>query len=69
MKKMMNIMMLSSKKATELIEKRWVTKLSAVEKIQLKMYTAFAVNAQLMKIKVRLLKSLWEKSISKKMCQ
>jgi uncharacterized paraquat-inducible protein A len=40
MKKMMNILMLSCKKATELIEKRLVTKLSAVEKIQLKMHTA-----------------------------
>ncbi|OGS69205.1 MAG: hypothetical protein A3F91_03495 [Flavobacteria bacterium RIFCSPLOWO2_12_FULL_35_11] len=40
MKKMMNIIMLSCKKATELIEKRWVTKLSPVEKIQLKMHTA-----------------------------
>lgn len=36
----MNIIMLSCKKATELIEKRLVTKLSAVEKIQLKMHTA-----------------------------
>ncbi len=40
MKKMMNILMLSCKKATELIEKRFVTKLSPVEKIQLKMHTA-----------------------------
>ena len=40
MKKMMNIIMLSCKKATELIEKRWVTKLSPIEKIQLKMHTA-----------------------------
>ena len=32
--------MLSCKKATELIEKRLVTKLSPVEKIQLKMHTA-----------------------------
>lgn len=40
MKKMMNILMLSCKKATELIEKRIVTKLSAIEKIQLKMHTA-----------------------------
>jgi hypothetical protein len=40
MKKMMNIIMLSCKKATELIEKRLVTKLSHVEKIQLKMHTA-----------------------------
>ena len=40
MKKMMNILMLSCKKATELIEKRLVTKLSAIEKIQLKMHTA-----------------------------
>lgn len=32
--------MLSCKKATELIEKRLVTKLSSVEKIQLKMHTA-----------------------------
>jgi hypothetical protein len=39
MKKMMNILMLSCKKATELIEKRLVTKLTAVEKIQLKMHT------------------------------
>lgn len=36
----MNILMLSCKKATELIEKRLVTKLSSVEKIQLKMHTA-----------------------------
>lgn len=40
MKKLMNILMLSCKKATELIEKRLVTKLSSVEKIQLKMHTA-----------------------------
>lgn len=39
MKKMMNILMLSCKKATELIEKRLVTKLSSIEKIQLKMHT------------------------------
>lgn len=32
--------MLSCKKATELIEKRLVTKLSSIEKIQLKMHTA-----------------------------
>lgn len=36
----MNIVMLSCKKATELIEKRLVTKLSSIEKIQLKMHTA-----------------------------
>ncbi|MBE0422374.1 MAG: hypothetical protein IBX66_00375 [Lutibacter sp.] len=40
MKNTMNIIMLSCKKATELIEKKLVTKLSAVEKIQLKMHTA-----------------------------
>lgn len=40
MKKTMNIIMLSCKKATELIEKKLVTKLSSVEKIQLKMHTA-----------------------------
>lgn len=40
MKKMMNILMLSCKKATELIEKRLVTKLSSIEKVQLKMHTA-----------------------------
>ncbi|MFK5957387.1 MAG: hypothetical protein QM495_00795 [Lutibacter sp.] len=40
MKKIMNILMLSCKKATELIEKRLVTKLSAIEKIQLKMHTS-----------------------------
>ena len=40
MKKMMNIIVLSCKKATELIEKRLVTKLTSVEKIQLKMHTA-----------------------------
>lgn len=40
MKKMMNLIMLSCKKATELIEKRLVTKLSPVEKIQLSMHTA-----------------------------
>ncbi len=40
MKKMMNIIMLSCKKATELIEKRLITKLSTIEKIQLKMHTA-----------------------------
>jgi len=39
MKKKMNILMLSCKKATELIEKRLVTKLSAIEKVQLKMNT------------------------------
>lgn len=32
--------MLSCKKATELIEKRLVTRLSVIEKIQLKMHTA-----------------------------
>ncbi|MDF1517040.1 MAG: hypothetical protein P1P79_03765 [Lutibacter sp.] len=37
---MMNILMLSCKKATELIEKRLVAKLTSVEKIQLKMHTA-----------------------------
>lgn len=40
MKKMMNILMLSCKKATELIEERLVTKLSSIEKVQLKMHTA-----------------------------
>jgi len=40
MRKMMNIVMLSCKKATELIEKRLVMKLSAIEQIQLKMHTA-----------------------------
>lgn len=40
MKKMMNILMLSCKKATELVEKRLVTKLTSAEKIQLKMHTA-----------------------------
>ena len=40
MKKMMNILMLSCKKATELIEKRLIIKLSIIEKIQLKMHTA-----------------------------
>lgn len=36
--------MLSCKKATELIEKRLVTKLTTVEKIQLKMHTAVCSN-------------------------
>ena len=35
----MNILMFSCKKATELIEKRLVTRLSSIEKIQLKMHT------------------------------
>jgi len=39
MKNIMNILMLSCKKATELIEKRLATRLSAIEKIQLKMHT------------------------------
>ena len=39
MKKLMNILMLSCKKATELLEKRSVVKLSIKEKIQLKMHT------------------------------
>ncbi len=39
MKKLMNILMLSCKKATELIEKRTVVGLSLKEKIQLKMHT------------------------------
>lgn len=36
--------MLSCKKATELIEKRLVVKLTVVEKIQLKMHTAVCSN-------------------------
>jgi len=44
MKKLMNILMLSCKKATELIEKRLVTKLTTVEKIQLKMHTTVCSN-------------------------
>jgi hypothetical protein len=40
MKKMMNILMLSCKKATELIEKKWVVKLSPIEKIQLTVHTS-----------------------------
>ncbi len=38
MKNLMNIMMLSCKKATELIEKKNVTRLSCVEQIQLKVH-------------------------------
>jgi len=44
MKKIMNILMLSCKKATELIEKRLVTGLSGIEKIQLKVHTAVCKN-------------------------
>ncbi|PCH50206.1 MAG: hypothetical protein COC22_05985 [Flavobacteriaceae bacterium] len=44
MKKLINILMLSCKKATELIEKRLVTKLTAIEKIQLKMHTSVCSN-------------------------
>ena len=38
MKKMMNWLMLSCKRATELIEKKLLTKLSFREKVQLKMH-------------------------------
>lgn len=44
MKKIMNILMLSCKKATELIEKRLVTGLSGIEKIQLKVHTVVCKN-------------------------
>jgi hypothetical protein len=40
MKKLMNVLMLSCKKATELIEKRSVVGLSNRERIQLKMHTS-----------------------------
>ncbi len=39
MRRFMNYMMLSCKKATELIEKKQVVKLSAKETIQMKMHT------------------------------
>jgi len=39
MEGMMSKMMLSCKKATELIEKQWVVRLSMQENIQLKMHT------------------------------
>jgi hypothetical protein len=40
MKKIMHILILSCKKATELMEKKSVTSLSIHEKLQLKMHTA-----------------------------
>jgi len=40
MKKLMNIFLLSCKKATELIEKREIISLSPTEKIQLKLHTS-----------------------------
>lgn len=40
MRKLMNYIMLSCKKATELIEKRQVNKLTIAEKLQLKMHTS-----------------------------
>lgn len=40
MKKMMNILMLSCKKSSELIEKKLFSKLTLIEKIQLTMHTS-----------------------------
>lgn len=40
MKKLMNIFLLSCKKATELIEKREILPLSTTEKVQLKLHTS-----------------------------
>lgn len=40
MKKPMDILMLSCKKATELIDKKFVTKLSVKEKVMLRMHTS-----------------------------
>jgi hypothetical protein len=40
MKRTMEILMLSCKKATELIDKKFVTKLSVKEKVMLRMHTS-----------------------------
>jgi len=60
MKKILNILMLSCKKATELIEKRLVTTLSIIEKIQLKMHTAVCSQCSTYEIQSDII----EKSIS-----
>lgn len=68
MKKMMNLIMLSCKKTTELIEKRFVTKLSVVEKIQLSMHTAMCKTCKMYEKQSDIIEKSLEK-IQQKECE
>ena len=66
MGELMNKMMLSCKKATQLVEKKWVVKLTLQENLQLKLHTTMCSACKEYQKKSRIIEKALERMNTKK---